>query len=65
MTKRILKSYADLRLTEVTLSDGRNIIERAYSVRSTDPAEQRSFGDMGSAGAYFDELILHRLNPPK
>jgi hypothetical protein len=63
MASCILKARGDFTLTEVTLSDGRNIISRAYSVKGRDPAEQRSFGDMGSADVYFDELVLSRLSP--
>jgi hypothetical protein len=60
MASRILKTREDVALTEVTQSDGRNVISRAYSVGSRDPAEQRIFGDMGSADIYFEELILRR-----
>ena len=65
MAKRILKANGDIKLTEVTLSDGTNIINRAYAVGTRDPAEHQTFGDMGAASGYFDVLVLRRLNPPK
>ena len=65
MTRRILKARGDVHLIEVTQSDGTNIISRAYAVATRDPGDHQTFGDMGTAGAYFDELVLRRLNPPK
>ena len=62
MAKRILKVHGDIRLVEVTLSDGTNISNRAYAVGTRDPG---AFGDVGSASAYFDVLVLRSLNPPK
>lgn len=63
MAKRVVRSYEDITLTEVTLSDGRRVINRAYSVRTRNPPDQRSFGAMGAAGVYFDELVLRRRKP--
>jgi hypothetical protein len=64
MTKRIIKSHHDVTLTEVTQSDGKNIISRAYSVRAaSNPTATKDFGDMGAADTYFEQLIQQRLNP--
>ena len=58
MTKRIIKSHEDITLTEVTQSDGKNIISRAYSVRAaSDPTATKQFSDMGAADTYFEQLI--------
>jgi hypothetical protein len=62
MAKRILKSYEDVTLTEVTLPSDQGIVSRAYSVRTADPTETRQFGDMGSAETYFEEQVLKRSN---
>lgn len=62
MKKRVLKSYETITLTEVTSSDGRSILNRAYSVKNENPATTRSFGDMASAETYFEQLLLERLN---
>jgi hypothetical protein len=62
--KRIVKSHEDITMTEVTVSDGKTIVSRAYSVRADrDPSGTKQFGDMGAADTYFEELILQRLNP--
>ena len=63
MATRLLKSHEGITLTEVTQSDGQREINRAYSVRTKDPTEHRTFGDMGSAETYFEERLLRRLNP--
>ena len=56
--------HDDISLTEVTLSDGKNIVSRAYSVRAaSDPTASKQFGDMGAADTYFDQLVMQRLNP--
>ena len=34
MSKRIVKAFGDITLTEVTQSDGKKILSRAYSVRA-------------------------------
>ena len=65
MAKRILKVHGDIRLVEVTQSDGTNIINRAYAVGTRRTGDHQTFGDMGSASAYFDVLVLRSLNPPK
>jgi hypothetical protein len=63
MNKRIVKSYQDITVAEVTQSDGERVINRAYSVGvTTDPRALRQFRDLGSARDYFDELVLQRLN---
>jgi hypothetical protein len=62
MNKRIVRSYQDITVTEITQSD-RKITNRAYSVRvATDPEALRQFRDLGAARDYFDELVLRRLN---
>lgn len=59
--KRIVKSYEDITVTEVTLSDGQKVISRAYSVRvAGDPTALKQFGDLGAADTYYEELILKR-----
>jgi hypothetical protein len=64
MASIILKSHGGITLTEVTQSDGRNIINRAYAVGNRyKPIEHRTFGDMGSAETYYEELVLRDLNP--
>jgi hypothetical protein len=64
MSKRIAKAYQDITLTEVTQSDGKKIVSRAYSVRAgNDPTAAKQFSDMGAAESYFEELIIGRLNP--
>ena len=65
MAKRTLRVHGDIRLVEVTQSDGTKIITRAYAVGTRNPSDHQTFGDMGSAGAYFDVLVLRSLNPPK
>jgi hypothetical protein len=65
MEKRILKARGDIKLTEVTQSDGKNIIGRAYAVGTRDPRDHQTFGDMGSASAYYESLVLRSLNQPK
>jgi hypothetical protein len=65
MAKRILKARGDIKLTEVTQSDGKNIITRAYAVGTRDPGDHQTFGDMGSASAYYESLVLRSLNQPK
>jgi hypothetical protein len=62
MAKRILKSYEDVTLTEVTLPSGQGTVSRAYSVRTSHPADVRQFGNMGSAETYFEEQVLKRSN---
>jgi hypothetical protein len=63
MNKRIVKSYQDITVAEVTQSDGERVINRAYSVGvATDPRALKQFRDLGSARDYFDELVLQRLN---
>ncbi len=63
-TKRIVKSHQDITVTEVTLSGNGGILSRAYAVRAaSDPRSTQQFGDMASAEAYFEQLILQRLNP--
>jgi hypothetical protein len=57
MTKQILKSREGVTLTEVTQSDGNRIINRAYSVLTGIPREHRTFGDLGSAEAYFEQVV--------
>jgi hypothetical protein len=64
MARRILKSNGDIYLAEVIQSDGTNIIGRAYAVGTRDPQDHQTFGDMGSASAHFDVLVLRSLNPP-
>jgi hypothetical protein len=64
-TKRIVKVDRDIRLIEVTVSDGTQIINRGYAVSARDPGDHETFGDMGAASVYFDSLVLRRLNPPK
>lgn len=62
--RRVVKSHEDITMTEVTQSDGKTIIDRAYSVRDrSDPTSTQSFGDMGAADTYFDELVLRRQKP--
>jgi len=63
--RRIVKSAGDLKMTEVTQSDGKSVISRAYAVGTRDPKDHKTFGDMGSADAYYDVLRLRALNPPK
>ena len=63
MNKRIVKSYQDITVAEVTQSDGERVVNRAYSVGvATDPRALRQFRDLGSARDYFDGLVLRRLN---
>lgn len=57
MSKRIVKAYEDITLTEVTQSDGKN--EWAM------PRLPQNNSDMGAAESYFEELIIGRLNPPQ
>ena len=65
MSSRVVKFYNDITMTEVTQSDGKEVINRAYSVRAQDdPTSPRTFGDMASAETYFEELLLQRLNDP-
>jgi hypothetical protein len=64
MSNRVVKSADGISITERTLSDGQKVFARAYAVASAaDPTLNRTFGDMGEAEAYFEEL--RRLNPPK
>ena len=59
MNKRIVKSYQDITVAEVTQSDGERVVNRAYSVGvATDPRALRQFRDLGSARDYFDGLVL-------
>jgi hypothetical protein len=60
MANRILKTCEGITLTEATLSDGKHVIGRVYSVRTGFPTEQRTFGDLGSAEIYFEQLLLAR-----
>jgi hypothetical protein len=63
MNKRIVRSYQDITVTEITQSEGETIIDRAYSVRiATDPRALRQFRDLNAARDYFDDLVLQRLN---
>ena len=56
--RRTVKSDVDIAITEVTRSGG-----KAYSVGSkTDPTTERTFGDIGAAKAYFQELVLRRVS---
>lgn len=62
MNKRTVKSYQDITVTEITQSDGETT-NRTYSVRiATDPRALRQFRDLNAARAYFDDLVLQRLN---
>jgi hypothetical protein len=62
MNKRIVKSYQDITVAEVTQSDGERVINRAYSVGvATDPRALRRFRDLGSVRDYFNELVSRRL----
>jgi hypothetical protein len=64
MATRVVRSDEDIIMTEATTSDGKAVINRGYSVRSTkDPTSAQQFGDMGSAEVYFEQLQLRRLNP--
>jgi hypothetical protein len=63
MASRVVKLDEDITMTAVTQSDGREIINGAYSVRAKDPASLRTFCDVGAAETYFEELVLGRLNP--
>lgn len=66
MSKRIIKADEDITLTEVTQSDGKRVLSRAYSVRAgNDPTAAKQFSDMGAAEGYLEELIIGRLNPPR
>ena len=61
---RVVKLDDDITMTEVTRSDEKAVINRAYSVRAKSvPASAKAFGDMGSAETYFQDLVLQRLNP--
>ena len=63
MNKRVVKSYLDITVAEITQSGGERVTNRAYSVGvATDPSALRQFRDLGSARDYFDELVLQRLN---
>jgi len=63
MNKRVVKSYLDITVAEITQSDGERVTNRAYSVGvATDPSALRQFRALGSARDYFDELVLQRLN---
>jgi hypothetical protein len=63
MNKRIVKSYQDITVAEITHSDGEGVTNRAYSVRvATDPSALRQFRDLGSARDHFDGLVSQRLN---
>ncbi len=56
MASRVVKHDADITMTAVTQSDGREVINRAYSVRAKDPTSLKTFCDMGAA-----ETILKNL----
>jgi hypothetical protein len=65
-TKRIVKSHDGITMTEVTLSSGRGVLSRTYSVRDKiDPTSTKPFNDMGAADTYYEQLILRRQNPEK
>jgi hypothetical protein len=64
MTTRILKTHDDIAMTEVTRTDGEKVLQRSYCVRAaSDPASTKTFEDMAAAAAYFEDLIIRRLNP--
>jgi hypothetical protein len=63
MASRVVKLDADITMTAVTQSDGREVINRAYSVRAKDPTSLKTFCDIGAAETYFEELVLLRLKP--
>jgi hypothetical protein len=65
MATKIVKVRGNIQLLEVTQSDGTKIITRAYSVGTRGGIDHKQFSDMGSAGAYFDNLVLQSLNSPK
>jgi hypothetical protein len=64
MSKRVVKAYQSVTMTEVTLSSGQSMLSRAYSVRDAkDPTSTKDFGDMGAADTYYEKLVLRRQNP--
>ena len=63
MNKRVVKSYLDITVAEITQSGGERVTNRAYSVGvATDPSALRQFRDLGSARDYFHNLVVRRIN---
>ena len=62
MRKRVMRSCHDIILSECTES-AEPKSDPVYLVRvATRPAALRQFGSLNAAQAYFDELVLQRLN---
>ena len=62
---RNLKSSNGVTLSEHTLTDGRNVLSRAYTVKSRRTPEVPNFGTMAEAETYYEQELLRVLNPKK
>lgn len=63
MKTRIVRSYQDIALIEVSDFDSAKIINRAFSVRvASDQKALRQFRDLNAARNYFADLVLRRIN---
>ena len=62
MTPRVLKASSGVVLTENTLSDGKNILNRTYSVTTPGVLQPHVFSTLGEADNHFEEELQRILN---
>jgi hypothetical protein len=62
---RVLKSSNGVVPSEHALLDGKNIVSRAYTVKSGRSPAVSNFSTLGEADTYFDTEVIQVLNPPK